>query len=219
MSRLTGGIFSKPSGQTAGVVFGQARTRQGKVVTARQLVIPSNPNTAPQQTQRSKFSSTKDIVRSSTSAFYQNPFNRSVAQLPGFQSLMSIFLNAMEQDFELSAPPQTNLGSLDAPQSLSAVALNGVTSIQINFSSLTPLKGSAGDTIHAIVIPKSQLGRDNYQPAFVSTAVVTRSALTLSILTGALVTGDVWLVGVFAKGVAPYLGIYSPCTWFHVTVV
>jgi hypothetical protein len=96
MAILEGGIFSNPRGKTGGIVFGAARTRTGKKVTSRLLVPPSNPNTAAQQVQRGKFAEALAIVRLLGSGIYQSDFNRSIGQLPGFQSVTSIFLNALD---------------------------------------------------------------------------------------------------------------------------
>ena len=218
MSRLTGGLFSSPSGTTAGVTFGKARTREGKVTTAREYTVPSNPNSAGQQTQRSKFSSAKDIVRYSTAGWYQEAFNRAVSQLPGFQSMMSIIINALSDAFLMSAPPQTNLGSLDSPQSLGYEAINGSTEITVDFSSVIPLKGNAADEIFAIAIPATSAKRGTLSPAFVSLAAVTRNTAPAVITVPALVTNDVYIIGIFAVGVTTNVGVKSPCTWTSKTV-
>lgn len=118
MAKLDGGVFSRPRGKTGGLVFGAARTRQGKVATVRQLVPPSNPNTAAQQTQRSKFSEALEIVRQIGKSIYGSDWNRSISQLPGFQSMMSIFMNNMDDQFIMSVPAETNLGSLYIPTTI-----------------------------------------------------------------------------------------------------
>jgi len=218
MSRLTGGIFSEVSGTTAGVTFGKARTREGKVTTGRQYTIPSNPNTAGQQTQRSKFSNAKNIVRACTSGWYQDAFNRAVSQLPGFQSMMSIVLNALGSTSTLSAPSQTNLGSLDSPQSIVITAANTDASIVVDYAATIPLKGNAADKIYAVAIPATAAKRASLGNAYPRLGIETRSDTSLSIETPALVTGDHWIVGVFAKGQTTNVGVFSPCTWFDVTV-
>src|SRR3972149_3079354 len=104
MARHEGGIFSRPRGKTGGIVFGAARTREGKLVTSRLLVAPSNPNTADQQEQRSVFTQSLQCVRSLGASIYQEDFNRAIAQLPGFQAVMSILMNAMTPAFLFTAP-------------------------------------------------------------------------------------------------------------------
>ena len=110
MAILEGGIFSNPRGKTGGIVFGAARTRTGKKVTSRLLVPPSNPNTAGQQTQRGKFADALAIVRLIGSSFYQADWNRAIGQLPGFQSMTSVFLNALDSSKSIGVIPSINLG-------------------------------------------------------------------------------------------------------------
>jgi hypothetical protein len=120
MAVLEGGIFSRPRGKTGGIVFGAARTRQGKQVTSRLLVPPSNPNTTAQQEQRGIFSSAQSIVRKLGSTVYQVDWNRSVGQLPGFQSMQSIFMNQMDTDLDLTLVNNINLGTLPNEPDVSA---------------------------------------------------------------------------------------------------
>ena len=111
MARLEGGIFSRPRGKTGGIVFGAARTREGKAVTSRLLVRPSNPRTPAQQLQRRKFDRTLNTVRSWGPGLYQDYFNRTIGQLAGFQSLESILLGAFKNDGSFEAPADTRTGS------------------------------------------------------------------------------------------------------------
>lgn len=104
MSKLEGGIFSRPRGKTGGIVFGAARTRRGKQVTTRLLVPPSNPKTADQTSQRNKFTASLALAKAWGPDFYQQAMNRTVSQLAGFQALMSILLNNMSDNFRLLSP-------------------------------------------------------------------------------------------------------------------
>ncbi len=115
MAKQTGGLLGRPSGSIAGIVFGSARSRQGKVVTAREKVSPSNPDTADQQTQRNKFKSCLDIVKAIGPSVYQTDWNRAVSQLPGFQSWMSLMLNSMSDERVLSPFSDVSLGVLHTP--------------------------------------------------------------------------------------------------------
>ena len=118
MSKLEGGIFSRPRGKTGGLVFGAARTRDGKAVTARLLVKPSNPRTPAQQAQRRKFSVALEAVRATGQEFYRETFNRTIGQLPGFQALESILLRQMNSDGTFSRGPNINTGSAELPSYL-----------------------------------------------------------------------------------------------------
>lgn len=151
MSVLSGGIFSKVSGKTAGIVFGAARTRQGKKTTARELVAPSNPNTAAQQTQRGKFSSALLIPRTFGPGIYQSDFNRSVGQLPGFQSMTSIFLNQMDASKTVDLTIPINLGSLHAPDTISA-ATGAAGEIDLTISTENGANGTSADAVVVLAV-------------------------------------------------------------------
>ena len=154
MSILKGGIFSKPSGKTGGIVFGAARTRTGKLVTARELVPPSNPNTPLQQTQRSKFKSALDLVRRIGADVYRSAWNRSVGQLPGFQSMESIFLNQMAANKEITLVNDINLGILHSPDTITfdSTIVGHATA---NFTSENGANGTENDQAVLIAIAKT----------------------------------------------------------------
>lgn len=128
MAKFEGSLFGKASGKLTGLVFGRARTRSGKVMTARELVIPLNPNTPSQQTQRSRFSSTLFIVTQFGPGIYRQDWDRSVGKLPGYQSLFSIFQNATQmvgsEAAITSTPGPVELGELHEPET---VAVSGDT--------------------------------------------------------------------------------------------
>jgi hypothetical protein len=145
MAILEGGIFSNPRGKTGGIVFGAARTRTGKKVTSRLLVPPSNPNTAAQQTQRGKFAESLAIVRLIGSSFYSSDFNRSIGQLPGFQSLTSVFLNAMSAISAIGIIPSINLGSLAKVDTFTLGTGDDPGDIKLTWSNELGLNGTAAD--------------------------------------------------------------------------
>ncbi len=121
MAKVKGGITGRPAGKVASLIFGAARGREGKVVTVRELVAPSNPRTPEQQAQRGKFQSSLAYVQGWGPDVYQSDWNRSVGQLPGFQSMMSILLNNIQGTPERLTPPDDRqLGSLHFPDSFSA---------------------------------------------------------------------------------------------------
>lgn len=155
MSILEGGIFSNPRGKTGGLVFGAARTRTGKKVTARLLVPPSNPNTAAQQIQRSKFAEALAIVRLIGATFYQSDWNRSIGQLPGFQSLTSIYLNSMDDIADIGVIPSINLGSL-FPGSGFTLNAGAPSSCVYSWNTQTGLNGTDDDIAVVIAISTSK---------------------------------------------------------------
>lgn len=154
MARLSGGIFSRASGQTQGLVFGAARTNRGKKVTVRELVIPANPRTPAQVTQRSRFEFSTSIVRGIGSDIWTFDWNRAIGELPGFQSLQSIFTKAVQDDAgTLATPPRTTLGSRHFPDSFSAsIATDTLT---ITWSSELEGIAAAADQANIIVVATS----------------------------------------------------------------
>ena len=159
MSKLEGGIFSRPRGKTGGIVFGAARTRRGKQTTTRLLVPPSNPNTAAQQEQRSKFKDSLAIVKAAGPDAYQKAFNRTVSQLPGFQSLLSIILNNINAGGNVNSPTLETLlrGSNPLPGDLSRTLVDPSVLTWDD----TPLAGGAAtDEVFVIAIPELGAGDD-----------------------------------------------------------
>jgi hypothetical protein len=179
MAVLTGGIFSRPRGKTGGIVFGAARTRQGKLVTSRLLVPPSNPNTIAQQTQRTKFSECLSIVRRFGSSIYQSDFNRSVGQLPGFQSMESIYLNQMDDSSEITLINEVNLGILHNPLTMECSTNEGPDLI-LDWSTELGDNGTANDLAHFLVAFKGKTAREQTLGVTKSVSAL-RSAGTVTI--------------------------------------
>jgi hypothetical protein len=78
MAKLTGGILGKVSGKVAGVVAGNWKDKN----YVRQYVIPSNPNSAAQQTQRNAFSNAVTFAKlllGQVINVYIDPFMRSMS--------------------------------------------------------------------------------------------------------------------------------------------
>lgn len=156
MAILEGGIFSNPRGKTGGIVFGAARTRTGKKVTSRLLVPPSNPNSAAQVIQRGKFAESLAIVRLIGSGIYQGDFNRAIGQLPGFQSMTSIYLNSMDAISDIGTIPPINLGSLHKPDTFGLSAPGPTGEIQVDWSAELGLNGTDADISVAIGVSTSK---------------------------------------------------------------
>lgn len=111
MSLHVGGIFSRARGKASGLVFSEVRTRQGKGMISRQLVIPSNPNSPGQQDQRLKFSRMKQSLATFGRNSYEEVLDRGVGQLPGYQTFENMLLNSLQDDGTLSAIPDVATGN------------------------------------------------------------------------------------------------------------
>lgn len=133
MSKLLGGLFSRPSGKASGLVFGSGRTSRGKQVTAREYVIPTDPKTNAQQEQRGKMPFSTAIIQAIGRSIYQFDWNRAINNLPGFQSLSSLFMrNIAHTSGELSTPGETSLGARHFPDTFSAE--DDTTDIDVSWS-------------------------------------------------------------------------------------
>lgn len=209
MSVLNGGIFSNPRGKTAGIVFGSARTRTGKKVTARQLVPPSNPNTAAQQTQRSKFAEAVAIVRLIGATVYQTDFNRAIGQLPGFQSLESIFLNSLDATFNVTTIPPVNLGSLHNGGLTSVGASIASGAIDVVWNTGNGINGTAADVAVCLAVETAPASSPLERPVVVDTSGTRSTATTIAGFTsGANVS-----VLMYFQGAGTAAGLLSPTSF------
>lgn len=214
---VTGGLHGRPSGNVAGVVYGAARTRTGKAVTARELVYPSNPQTADQMLQRHIFLESLDATRKLAAACWQSHFNRSIGQLPGFQSMMSIILNNTNSSEEFTAPADTPLGDLHFPGTFACVTGTGASgTVDISWSTETGANGTAGDYVRYVMIGKPAEANYTRYAYFVS-GTTARSSGGQVAATG--VNGYDLGIGVFFEGQGSASGLLSTCVWTDVTTV
>lgn len=152
MAKIPGGITSRPSGQLGNIIFGAARTPEGKVATAREAVKPSNPDTPAQQAQRSKFQQAVAVVQAIGPSIYQEDWNRAVGQLPGFQSWQSILLNNIDGSNVLQPPSDRPLGNLHFPDSFTLATGASSGELDVSWSTENGPNGTAGDGIVIIGI-------------------------------------------------------------------
>jgi hypothetical protein len=214
MSVISGGIFSKPRGKTGGIVFGAARTRNGKLATARELVKPSNPNTAGQQEQRNKFKSVLALVRRIGASIYQSAWNRSIGQLPGFQSLMSILLGQIDSSFDITLVTEINLGTLHFPDTLTVTSVE-TGKIQSAFSSELGSNGTTADKVQMLAFAQTDANRAlSNGVKLVSTE--TRSDEETEVAD--CIVGAVYEVYMYFIGAGTADGIYSVAKPFEVTI-
>jgi len=215
MAIITGGLHGRPSGNVAGVVYGAARTRTGKAVTARELVYPSNPQTAAQMLQRHIFSESLSATRSLAATVWQDDFNRAIGQLPGFQSMMSIILNGTNASEEFVAPADTPLGDLHFPDTFTCVTGAGVaTTVEVDWTAELGGNSTVADKLHLIGISKDPSGgytryAINQNPGAIRSG--------LSSVPGFGVTATDIVVGAYWEGQGTAAGMISLCRWFDVT--
>jgi hypothetical protein len=195
MSRLDGGIFSKPRGTTAGIVFGSARTRQGKVVTSRQYVIPSNPNTPDQQAQRTSFSDIQQVLKQLGPSCYQIDWNRAVGQLAGYNSLQSILLYQINTSQDIVLSTIVNLGSLHFP-SVVTPSSGAPGNLTVGWTTELGPDGDGDDIVKVIAIASAHADRQIAgSVVFDVSAVRSESSVTLSDLPTATYEIYLYLIG------------------------
>jgi len=158
MATIPGGITSRPSGKVGNIVFGAARTPEGKVATARQLVTPSNPDTPAQQQQRGKFDQSLSIVQNIGPGIYQDDWNRAVGQLPGFQSWMSVLLNNIDNNDVLQPPPTRPLGDLYLQDGDPTLGSPAAGSIGASYATSAGSNGTGSDVAVLVGIEAAQPG-------------------------------------------------------------
>jgi hypothetical protein len=206
MAKVTGGILGRASGKVSGIVFGGARSRTGKVVTAREKVIPANPNTASQQAQRSNFQAALAIVRGFGPDVYSDHFNRAIGQLPGFQSLMSIVLNNRNEDGTFKVPPATPLGTLHYPTTLTITSEAVAGQIDVYWSQELGDNGTDNDECYILVWAADHSSEPQY---VASVAQALRSNGEIGTSFEDLDEGETYIVGLFLVGSGTALGLLS----------
>jgi hypothetical protein len=211
MAIITGGLHGRPGGKLGGVVYSAARTREGKVVTAREKVDPAYSNTPDQIIQRNIFKEALYATRYLTAAVWQEDWNRSIGQLPGFQSMMSIIMNNTDASEDFTAPPDTPLGNLHFP--ITAAYPNHASptnQIDMTWSTELGLNGTANDTLEAFCIHSLEgSGQIRLAAPIVTSAVRSDGAEALVVPT----SGEIWVICVYFKGAGVAEGLLSKGSW------
>lgn len=213
MGRLEGGIFSTISGNNNGLVFGKARTRDGKKTTVRQKVNPSNPRTTAQVNQRNRFTAALQIVQALGRSIWTIAWSNVIGGLPGFQALMSRFTDALsEEGTTLSAVAATTLGNLSFPSSFSASA--GTDQINVSWNTTPGDPGDASDIATVIAVEATDAG-----PDFSRTVIVDQSAIrsdgSVALPSTGIAAGD-FIVGLYFEdgtGLLPSEQKFSSAQW------
>lgn len=206
MAKIPGGITSRPSGKVGNIVFGAARTPEGKVATARQLVSPSNPDTPAQQAQRSKFQDALATTQNIGPDVYQDDWNRAVGQLPGFQSWMAVLLRNIDGSDVLQPPPDRPLGNLHYPDSVGMAVGTVSSAIEVAPSSETGANGTASDEL-VIVAIEEDLPANRERDVTVSIGDTTRGGGPYDLVVGQADTD--YTVLVYLRGAGSADGLLS----------
>ncbi|MCP4642956.1 MAG: hypothetical protein GY851_21095 [bacterium] len=159
MSKVTGGIYGKPSGKTGGVVWGRARSRAGKIATAREYVVPTDPQTAAQLSQRLKFQTAALLMSNLGAATWQSAWNRTLGELPGWQSMQSWWLTGLSLSGAVyaipNAMPAKSLGPVLMPSDFAISQGGSAGEVDLDWS--TAIVGdhaAATDELYAVMMAK-----------------------------------------------------------------
>jgi len=208
MSKVSGGVLGDCSGKIANVVFSHARDFTGKVNTVRSYVVPSNPNTPEQQTRRNLFRASVLRVKAFGPDLYQDDWNRSVGQLPGFQALVRTIIRSVDATPLFTPPAVIPLGNLHLPDTITISTGAGAGEISYTWSTEVGDNGTNGDLIMAFCY--------NCDPASVHYGEVKinqkhRSEGAAGSKFTGLVSGDSYVVGFYLRGVGTAVGLLSTC--------
>ncbi len=210
MAKSRMGIYGDPRGTTGGIVWGAARDRLGKVATTRSYVIPANPNTGAQQLQRGKFKDALYVVRNWGPSVYLTDWDRGIGQLPGFQSLMSVLIKALNGTYQFVAPADTPLGALHFPNTWTVAQSATPGNIDVTWSAELGADGTNADQLQ-LVAARRDRNADLVHPTFTFLDCDTRNGSPYAI-TG-LEVGQYYLIGGWWQGAGTALGKLSRVEW------
>ena len=214
-AKITGGLLGRVSGSIGGIIFGGARTKTGKVVTAREWVMPGEITDTDVLEQRIIFACAVHAVRYLGATLWAEDFNRAIGQLPGFHSMMSIILKSTDRvSRDFSEPPDTPLGNLFAPGVIFTTHAVTAGMITATWTGGLGLNGTDADEVEffGIEVAGSPLG---VRGAVDWAATAVRSDLTMDIATGS--SGTDWIAAAYFKGAGTAEGLLSRCQWLAVT--
>jgi len=170
MAKLTSGILGTARGAIGPLVGSMARSRSGKVNTVRERVTPANPRSVAQTLQRNKMAEVTAVIRAIGPTIYQTEWDRGVEQLPGFQSLQSILMGDITDLFAFTAPPDTPLGTLHFPATLTIAQSGSAGEINITYTSENGSNGAAADELQVLAIRAERDTNDEHPVVTVTDA-------------------------------------------------
>jgi len=214
MAVVKGGLHGRPRGTVAGIVYGGARSRQGKVVTAREYVIPGPTSDSKVIAQRLVFKSMVYATQYLAAQCWQEDFNRAIGQLPGFQSIMSVLLGSCPYATkELVPPPNTPLGNLYSPAFTVITHPSVGGSIRATWTTGLGTNGTAADPVVAFIVEKETTD-EGVRTSWWKGEVAVRSDGTVDLTTGASSTD--WVACFYFRGAGTAVGNLSPARWYAV---
>lgn len=148
----------------------------------RSYVIPENPNTLNQQTQRTKFSAIVAIARQVLSTLLQPFWDMYYTNKSGFNAFISENINTLDGSNKLQVSSIMSKGTLDGVASITATYNTGDGEIVVTFDDTVEGNGLATDIAYLVVYDvagnKLALYTDNDERSSGTTGCTISSGLT-----------------------------------------
>ena len=147
MGKILSGILSKVSGKVAGVVGGSWKD----VAYLRAYVKPANPNTAAQQTQRTKFSDCVDVAKPLVGQIFNTYTDKFQKSMSGFNFFIKRNIDVFD-----GSPDYADIKVTEGPLSAISVtsAVLASNTVTISFSENNGNNGLDTDAVFGLVIHK-----------------------------------------------------------------
>lgn len=145
MARIRSGVLGNTRGKVAGVVGSQWKDKN----YIREYVLPANPNTAAQQTQRSKMSDVVEFCKPLVGPVFNSYTDKFQKSMSGF----NFFVKKNIAEFD-GSPDHSNVkiteGKLHAPTVVAGAYTNGVADIDITWEESIGNNGALDDKMYAL---------------------------------------------------------------------
>jgi hypothetical protein len=174
MGVITQGILGGFSGKVGPVVGGKWKD----IDYMRGYIVPANPNTAGQQTVRTKFAkivSLAKIILPTILQVYWDPFYSAMS---GFNAFISQNYSTLDGSLDLQATSKMTVGSLETIHTNTAVYVSGTGILTSTFSTTKSGNGLDDDNVMLCVYDK------NLETFFIASSPVARSFGSITVNCG-----------------------------------
>jgi hypothetical protein len=204
MAIINQGILGGLSGKVGQVIGASWRG----INYLRIYAVPSNPQTAAQTLQRTKFSHCVALAKSVLSTICNKFWENMFPQMSGFNALVKKNLPLCEEDGTLGVSNVISAGSLECIN-LSAGTYNpGTGAVSCTFSPVCTGNGLASDKVVIVVYDRFE------RFSYVNDTGVLRSAGTITAaLPAGLTAADLLAFAFVYRGTAPNYEIANSSSW------
>lgn len=146
MAKLRSGILGQVSGKVSGVVGGTWKDKN----YVREYVIPANPNTAGQQTQRGLFANCVDFAKLCVGPIFNIYTDKFIKDMSGYNFFIKRNISLFTtQDPTLSV--KVTEGKLFKPQALTLAGVANTDQTTITWSTAKGNNGADTDAVYGLV--------------------------------------------------------------------